>query len=75
MARLSQATRAGDHIGPNCAWAQAHRGAQLRHVLREMPDAMREDRNARRKQAGKAVAAFPSSAAETRRSWWRRPAG
>jgi hypothetical protein len=49
--------------------------AQLRQVLRELPEAIRGDRNTRCKQAGKVVVAFPSPAAETRRSWWRRLAG
>ena len=46
-------------------------------LLREMLDAMREDRNAWREQAGKVVAALPppAPAAEQRRSWWRRVAG
>ena len=50
-------------------------------LLREMLDAMSEDRNAWREQAAKAVAALPSPipapapAPEARRSWWRRLAG
>ncbi len=43
-------------------------------LLREMLDAMRNDRDAWREQAGKVVAALPPPAAvETpRRPWWRR---
>ncbi len=50
-------------------------------LLREMLDAMREDRNAWREQAAKVVAALPSPipasapTPEARRSWWRRLAG
>jgi hypothetical protein len=42
-------------------------------MLREMLDAMREDRNAWREQAAKVTAALP--APEPRRSWWRRLVG
>ena len=41
-------------------------------MLREMLDAMRDDRNAWRDQAGKVVAALPRPAASERRPWWRR---
>jgi len=46
-------------------------------LLREMLDAMRDDRNAWREQAGKMVAALPppTPAPEQRRSWWRRLGG
>jgi len=46
-------------------------------LLREMLDAMRDDRDAWREQAGKMVAALPppTPAPEQRRSWWRRLAG
>ncbi len=50
-------------------------------LLREMLDAMSEDRNAWRDQAAKVVAALPSPipapapTSEARRSWWRRLAG
>ncbi len=47
-------------------------------LLREMLDAMRDDRNAWREQAGKAVAALPPpapAAADQRRPWWRRLTG
>jgi hypothetical protein len=42
-------------------------------LLREMLEAMREDRNAWREQASKITAALPSSAPspQTRRPWWR----
>ena len=48
-------------------------------LLREMLDAMREDRNAWREQAGKMVAALlpptPAPVPDQRRPWWRRLAG
>lgn len=47
-------------------------------LLREMLDAMRDDRNAWREQAGKVVAALPPpapAAADQRRPWWRRLVG
>jgi len=46
-------------------------------ILREMLDAMREDRAAWREQAGKVVAALPPPlpAPEPRKPWWRRLAG
>jgi hypothetical protein len=43
-------------------------------LLREMLDAMREDRNAWRDQAGKVTAALPPPA-PTARPWWRKLAG
>ncbi len=47
-------------------------------LLREMLDAMREDRNAWREQASKVVAALPlpiTTVPDQRRSWWRRLVG
>jgi hypothetical protein len=46
-------------------------------LLREMLDAMRDDRDAWRDQAGKIAAALPAPApvTEPRRPWWRRLAG
>jgi AcrR family transcriptional regulator len=45
-------------------------------LLREMLDAMREDRDAWREQAAKALAVLPLPAPTLpRRSWWRRLAG
>jgi hypothetical protein len=47
-------------------------------LLREMLDAMRDDRDAWREQASKALAVLPlpaPAAALPRRSWWRRLAG
>jgi hypothetical protein len=46
-------------------------------LLREMLDAMREDRAAWREQAGKVVAALPPPfpALEPRKPWWRRLVG
>jgi excisionase family DNA binding protein len=47
-------------------------------LLREMLDAMREDRNAWREQASKVVAALPlpiTIAPDQRRPWWRRLVG
>jgi len=43
-------------------------------MLREMLEAMRDDRNAWREQAAKVVAALPppASPTEPRPSWWRR---
>ena len=41
-------------------------------LLREMLDAMREDRNAWREQAGKVTAALPPPAQQPARPWWRR---
>jgi excisionase family DNA binding protein len=45
-------------------------------LLREMLDTMREDRDAWREQASKALAVLPPPApAAPRRPWWRRLAG
>ena len=49
-------------------------------LLREMLDAMRDDRNAWREQAGKAVAALPPPSPapvtdQRRRTWWHRLVG
>ena len=45
-------------------------------LLREMLDAMRDDRDAWREQAGKIVAALPPPPALVSvRPWWRRLAG
>jgi hypothetical protein len=47
-------------------------------LLREMLDAMREDRNAWREQASKVVAALPlpiTTVSDQRRPWWRRLVG
>jgi hypothetical protein len=49
-------------------------------LLREMLDAMREDRDAWRDQAGKITAALPAPIPDAplhapRRSWWRRLTG
>ena len=47
-------------------------------LLREMLDAMREDRDAWREQASKALAMLPLPAPTTpdrRRPWWRRLTG
>jgi AcrR family transcriptional regulator len=47
-------------------------------LLREMLDAMREDRNAWREQASKVVAALPlpiTTVPDQRRPWWRRLVG
>jgi hypothetical protein len=46
-------------------------------LLREMLDALRDDRDAWREQAAKALAVLPLPAPATiaRRSWWRRLAG
>ena len=46
-------------------------------MLREMLDAMRDDRNAWRDQAGRVIAALPAppKPEPERRPWWRRLAG
>jgi hypothetical protein len=47
-------------------------------LLREMLDAMREDRDAWREQASKVVAALPlpvTTVPDQRRPWWRRLVG
>ena len=67
------------HATPNATDNNAFRSNALDvevRLLREMLDAMRDDRDAWREQATKALAVLPLPApSASRRPWWRRLAG